>query len=55
MGRSGSHIDNAFFFIGVLALIFALSYFLYCTDPLLHHDVHQLWQVVGVMPRPDRG
>jgi hypothetical protein len=55
MGRSGGHIDDALFFAGVLALIFALSYFLYCADPLLHHDVTRLWWVVEGMSWPERG
>jgi|tagenome__1003787_1003787.scaffolds.fasta_scaffold11529225_1 hypothetical protein len=55
MGRSGGHIDDAFFFTGVLALIFALSYFLYFADPLLHHDVNELWRIIEGMARPDRG
>jgi hypothetical protein len=53
MGRPGGRINDALFFAGVVALIFALCLFLYAADPSLHHDVNRLWHVINGVPRPD--
>jgi hypothetical protein len=47
VARLHRFLDSILLVAGVLALLFALVLFLYTADPLLHHDITTLWQMLG--------